>query len=245
MNPKIFVIATGWNCENYVRRCVNSILTQKYEGEFHLVIINDGSTDATEKVCTDFPMDKTTIFHFGENKGAAFRRWEVMNSNTIAPEDVIMLVGLDDELLPGAFEKVGRQYQDGMWMTYGNWKNQRGIVCTVNLDFDDYIHSTRKYRSVQYRSTAPNTFKKKLILKLREEDFMIDGKWVMTCTETNLMYCCLEMCGRNRIGIIREPIYLYNENRWDGSILRFTREFKNQVHQNFINRHSKPLYENF
>lgn len=243
--PKIYIIATGWNCELYARKCVESVLNQQCKCEFHLIVINDGSMDGTEKSLANMHYSNLSIFNFGKNKGAAYRRWQVMNDSKINSEDVFLLLGLDDELFPGALTRISEQYYLGKWMTYGNWKSNNGLLCTVPLDFDANIHNDRTYRSVQYRSTAPNTFKKKLIEKLIEDDFKVNGEWVQSCTETNLMFCCLEMCGEKRIGIIRQAIYLYNEHRIDGSIYRWGRNYKKYLLEQFQAREKKPLYENF
>jgi len=244
MSVKIWIIATGWNCEKYARKCIDSVLAQSYEN-FHLIIINDGSTDSTEKSLAGLSGNKTTIFNYGENLGAAYRRWMVMMNPQIGSEDVILLLGLDDELLPGALEKIAAQYEAGKWMTYGNWINQRGRKNIVPLGFPPIVHAKRSYRSIQYRSTAPNTFKKKLILQLTEDDFKVNGEWVQSCTETNLMFCCLEMCGEKRIGIIYDPIYLYNESRKEGSLDRWGSKYKLNLLSIFQQRPIKELLKDY
>lgn len=242
MNPKIYIIATGWNCEKYARKCIESVLKQNYTN-FHLIVINDGSTDETEKSLSAIHCFNTSMFHYKENLGAAFRRWEIMRNPAIDSEAVFLLLGLDDELLPNALEKIAEQYNQGKWMTYGNWLNQRGKKNIVPLGFPAIVHAKRSYRQHQYRSTAPNTFKKKLIDRLTEDDFKVNGEWVQSCTETNLMFCCLEICGEKRIGIISEPIYMYNEHRREGSIDRWGSAYKRKLLAEFQNREKKMLYE--
>ena len=43
---KISVIVPVYNVENYIRRCVESNLQQKYQ-EFELLLIDDGSKDSS------------------------------------------------------------------------------------------------------------------------------------------------------------------------------------------------------
>lgn len=40
----------AYNAENYIRRCMDSVLTQTYKN-IELVIVNDGSTDRTKEIC--------------------------------------------------------------------------------------------------------------------------------------------------------------------------------------------------
>src|SRR6188768_3459322 len=48
MNPRISVITTVYNCENYINQSVESILNQTFK-DFEYIIINDGSTDGTSE----------------------------------------------------------------------------------------------------------------------------------------------------------------------------------------------------
>ena len=249
MKTKYCILATGYNCGRHVTRFLFSMQNlNPVEGtEIRVVIINDGSKDNTGYVLDRADRHFTgtlQIFHESENKGAAFRRWQYMKTFIQDPETVVILVGLDDELLPEAIERIHQEYECGKLMTYGNWVNQRGrgLPSMFPLYFDTITHDNRDYRKVQYRSTAPNSFKAKLLTGLCEDDFKIDGKWVETCTETNLMFCLLEMCGEDRIGVIQQPIYLYNEKLPNGSIGRFGAEEKRRILNRFRQREKKPLF---
>lgn len=262
---KFHIIATGYNCAKYVEKCINSVVAQDYDN-WVLSIANDASTDDTyqqivihAEIAADHGKRKIISFHEkdGVNKGAAYQRYAniITLSNPestperylIRPDDVIVLLGMDDELLPGALSRIKQEYDKGKWMTYGNWINQhgKGLPDDFELDFPDEIHATRDYRKVKYRSTAPNTFYAKLFFKIPEVDFQINGKWLDTTTESELMFSCLEMCGKDRIGIIREPIYLYNQNLPNGTQRRLGQQYKNEVYAQIAARPKKPLYENY
>jgi hypothetical protein len=43
------------------------------------------------------------------------------------------------------------------------------------------------------------------------------------------MFSLLEMCGQSRIGVIEEPIYLYNNQRKDSAAKRFGREYQDKI----------------
>ena len=43
MEPKVTVIVPVYNAEEYLNRCVDSILNQEYE-DLELILVNDGST---------------------------------------------------------------------------------------------------------------------------------------------------------------------------------------------------------
>lgn len=50
MKPLISVIVPVYNGQDYLSKCIESIETQTYQN-LEVIIINDGSTDETEKVC--------------------------------------------------------------------------------------------------------------------------------------------------------------------------------------------------
>lgn len=248
---KFEIICTGWNCEGYIAKCIQSVINQTYQN-FHLHLINDGSTDGTGATLnkhTGHP--KITVYNFIDNMGAAYRRM-----NCIRPldnESVCILLGMDDEMLPGALERIKKEYDNGKLMTYGNWKDQHGGMLPESfaLDFDEETHLNRNYRKVLYRSTAPNTFKKFLFNNIPDSDFQLNGKWIDSTTESELMFSCLEMCGKERIGIIKDPIYLYNRNRVGGTLQRTYvvdgktlsgKDYKYKIYDEIVKREKKPLY---
>lgn len=53
MGEKISVIVPIYNTEKYLKRCIDSILDSTYS-DFEIILINDGSTDRSEKICRDY-----------------------------------------------------------------------------------------------------------------------------------------------------------------------------------------------
>ena len=50
MKPMVSVIVPVYNAEQTLRRCVSSILDQQYT-DLELLLVNDGSTDASGEIC--------------------------------------------------------------------------------------------------------------------------------------------------------------------------------------------------
>lgn len=246
---KFLIVATGYNCDKLVEKCFNSVIDQKYI-DYDAVFISDGSNDNTGnllEIMVAGRRDKLTAnkIHFErhlDNQGAAKRRFDAIHKYCKDEETVILLLGLDDELLPRALGRIDEEYKIGKWMTYGNWRNRFWKMLPPGfLDFNEETHLNRDYRKVKYRSTAPNTFKKFLFDKIPEDDFKIDGKWIDSTTESEVMFSCLEMCGRQKIGIIYEPIYLYNQNLPGGTLKRLGSDYKYNIYNKIIQRPKKPL----
>ena len=74
MGEKISVIVPVYNVEAYLERCVESILHQTYTN-FELILINDGSTDSSGKICDDLAnqYENIKVYHI-ENAGVSNAR---------------------------------------------------------------------------------------------------------------------------------------------------------------------------
>lgn len=242
---RFIIISSGLNCKQLAKACIESVKRQTYNN-YIAVFISDGSTDGTNNVLFDATIKEKNLHSevYPDNVGAAKRRWNAITKYATNPEDVILLLGLDDALMtPNALQIIKHQYDHGKWMTYGNWRDNMGKMLprSFDLDFQQKIHDARDYRKVAYRSTAPNTFKRFLFDQLTERDFIFEGKWVLATTESNLMFSCLEMCGQQRIGVIREPIYLYNRRGKFSTKEMRGAEYQNRVYKHVVSRDKKPL----
>ncbi|ORI85243.1 glycosyltransferase family 2 protein [Leuconostoc lactis] len=69
----ISCIVTVFNKENYIRETLNSIQRQTYS-DFEAIVINDGSTDKTEKIIKEFEDDERFIIITKENGGVSSAR---------------------------------------------------------------------------------------------------------------------------------------------------------------------------
>lgn len=74
MNDLISVIIPVYNVEPYLRRCVDSILAQSYQN-FEILLIDDGSTDASGDICDEYAeQDSRIIAIHQENNGVSSAR---------------------------------------------------------------------------------------------------------------------------------------------------------------------------
>ncbi|NMO79573.1 glycosyltransferase family 2 protein [Niallia alba] len=73
-NPLISIIIPVYNVEEYLERCINSVLSQTYKN-FEVIAINDGSTDNSLKILEDLALSDNRIFIYNkENGGQASAR---------------------------------------------------------------------------------------------------------------------------------------------------------------------------
>ena len=53
MKPKVSVIVPIYNAEEYLAQCIESVLAQTLK-EIELILIDDGSTDESLKICNAY-----------------------------------------------------------------------------------------------------------------------------------------------------------------------------------------------
>ena len=86
------VIIPAYNAEHCIERCINSILNQSF-GEFEIIVVNDGSTDATLERLSKFSDKRIRVFT-QENAGVSAARNKGIEN---AGEPYICFLDSDDE----------------------------------------------------------------------------------------------------------------------------------------------------
>ena len=99
----ISVIIPAFNAEAYIDRCINSLLRQNIT-RIEIIIVNDGSTDATLAKAKKFQEKYSVVQVIDQtNSGLAAARNAGLK---VAKGDWIAFVDADDELCDGALEKL-------------------------------------------------------------------------------------------------------------------------------------------
>lgn len=60
MQQRISVIVPVFNMEQFLTRCVDSILNQTYK-ELEIILIDDGSTDSSPSVCDNYALQDQRV----------------------------------------------------------------------------------------------------------------------------------------------------------------------------------------
>ncbi len=70
----ISVIVPVYNVENYIKECLDSILSQSFQS-FELILVDDGSTDGSGRICDEYKEkdSRIRVFH-KENRGLSSAR---------------------------------------------------------------------------------------------------------------------------------------------------------------------------
>lgn len=110
MQPMVSIIVPIYNAEQYLRRCVDSILNQEYT-DFELLLVNDGSTDASGDICEEYgDQDPRVIVIQKENTGVSDSRNRALDR---ARGKYLQFLDSDDWITPDAtrlFVRAAEEY---------------------------------------------------------------------------------------------------------------------------------------
>ena len=92
----LMIIVPVYNVENYLRECLDSILSQKTQYSFCVVAVEDGSTDGSAAILKEYESHDHVRVIYQENKGLSGAR------NTAMKEivgDYVYFLDSDDRLI--------------------------------------------------------------------------------------------------------------------------------------------------
>ncbi len=137
--PQISIIVAIYNSEHTLKRCVDSILSQTYK-DFELILINDGSTDYSEKICLQYKVTDRRIRYFhNKNQGISKTRQFGLEC---AKGNYILYVDSDDWIENNMLKEM---------ITTAIKNNCDMVIC------DFYTHSSNTCKSIVVQEPLKST----------------------------------------------------------------------------------------
>ncbi len=65
----ISVVVPVYNVEKYLDRCVTSLLQQKYDGKYEIILVDDGSPDGCGRICDEYAERHSIVRTFHKKNG--------------------------------------------------------------------------------------------------------------------------------------------------------------------------------
>lgn len=97
------VIVPAYNAEAYIEQCVNSIIRQKTKYKFEIIIVDDGSTDATHEIIQQYKAVNNVKIITQKNGGHSAARNSAV---AVSSGRYLMFVDSDDYIMPDAIERL-------------------------------------------------------------------------------------------------------------------------------------------
>ncbi|MCJ7429538.1 MAG: glycosyltransferase family 2 protein [Candidatus Nanohaloarchaeota archaeon QJJ-5] len=100
--PSLSVLLPAYNEEDTIREAIESILDQNYpDDKIQIVVINDGSTDATEEIASEYEDEITLLSQKNQGKGAA------LNTGLETAEgEIVVVQDADSVIQPDAYRMM-------------------------------------------------------------------------------------------------------------------------------------------
>jgi len=216
-NNKFIILITAYNDEKWVEYNIASILNQTYSN-YKVLYYDDASTDNTFQEVNKIVQnnDKFTITTRKNNMQALYSYEECIKQ--IKEDEILVCMSADDWLYDdNVLENLNNYYNDNnVWMTYGKFVAWDGENITEanpqNTPYPDFTHINSFYRKDHWRASHLRTFRGSLLKKIDLSEFKsnTDGLYFDHAADLALTYPCLEMCGKDKIGVLNFYSYVYN-----------------------------------
>lgn len=136
----ISIIVPVYNAEQYLTECIDSLLSQTYK-DIEVILVNDGSTDGSGKICEQFvKKDKRIRFISQENSGVSVARNSALD---IAQGEYLCFVDSDDTVAPDYITSLLGLSANGDFAICGYTREQALLgekeVSRKNYDVNSYI----------------------------------------------------------------------------------------------------------
>lgn len=149
------IIVPVYNVEKYLNECIKSILNQTFNN-YELILINDGSTDESKKICQLYESNSKVCFIDINNSGVSNARNVGLKQ---AKGEYVLFVDSDDCLKENALEKIDQE---------------------LNQDIDLLIFSSEKiYTNAKKEKILKNEFieKNEALKLLLKNDYFCGYVW--------------------------------------------------------------------
>lgn len=232
--PDISVIVPVYKVENFIHRCVDSILNQSFQN-FELILVDDGSPDNCGKICDTYAEidDRIRVIHQNNGGLSAARNsgidWVFANSDS----RWLVFVDSDDWVHPDFLQQLYSTAQQtlckisacGFYRTEGNPFPQQQDYTILSMGADDYYCGTMHegLTAVAWNKLYHRSLFKDLrypIGKLHEDEFTT--------------YLALYQAGK--IGVTPARLYAYYQNpagimrsEWNSRRLHVLEAFDQQI----------------
>ncbi len=217
---KFKIVIPSYNNEKWLEPNLASIINQTYKN-YDVLYIDDCSTDDTfetvKHIVSDLPNWKVVRNETNMRRGYNLSPYNPLIIDFMdSDEDILLFVDGDDWLYDDyVLENISKLYdQYKYWMTYGKFicYPSGDIGNPQNTPYPDEVHNQNAYRKDMWRASHLRTFKWHLYKKIKREDliFTETGEFYFHAEDLATSFPCLEMCPKNKIGVVDFLTYVYN-----------------------------------
>ena len=190
MEPKVSVIVPVYKAENYLHRCVDSLLAQTFH-DYEILLVDDGSPDMSGEICDEYAKkdSRVRVFH-KENGGVSSARQCGMDN---ARGEYTIHADPDDWVEPEMLEELYKKAKE---------EDADMVICDYYINYRrKQIYKQQKPKSLNHDAVMRQLLLQqlhgacwnKLVRRKLIEDFGILFPLDMTIWEDLYVNCCFLM----------------------------------------------------
>jgi glycosyltransferase involved in cell wall biosynthesis len=210
----ISIVISTRNSVNYVDKCLESALSQKYS-DYEIIFIDAQSNDGTYERAKSYEVNNKNI-RVIQNDVRKYQGENILIGTKMSPHNSIIVTLDGDDWLSNenVLSKINSVYNEtDCWMTYGTYVEHP--YRDVSKHYHEYPIEVRKnktFRQYKWLASHLRTFKRELFLKIDPNDMKDPntGDFVSMAPDLSFQLPMLEMCGENKSIYIPEILYVYN-----------------------------------
>ena len=217
-NRTFFVLVPAYNVEKYIKNCIESVLNQTYLN-FRLIIVDDGSTDSTGKICDEYALkdNRINVIH-QNNKGLIYSRQQAIKFiyNNLNKDDFVIYLDGDDFLKLNALEVINKKIEEHncelIIYDIDNIKNGK-IISHFNDDksFIGTVTDKRELYKIVFSTHAYNSLCRKAVSStlITDKDY---SKFYHIKHGEDLLQSIDYFASCKKVVFIKDRLYNYNYN---------------------------------
>lgn len=233
----VSVIIPVYNVEEYLRECIDSVLKQDYP-LFEIILVDDGSTDASGKICDEYHVldERIRVIH-QTNQGLSGAR---NTGFSYAEGEYVYFLDSDDWIVPETLSelvnKAKQEKAEVVFFDANSFADQSEPFQVEQRYLRKYDYETDEGYSVldklqtqkEYHSAVPLLFLERTFLEENGIQFEPDILY------EDMLYTYEVFCKSKKVSHIRKPFY---QRRYRSNSIMTSR--KNRKH--FLS--AKAVYE--
>lgn len=221
----ISIIVPAYNVENYIDRCLDSILGQTYKN-LQIIVVDDGSTDSTASICDEYGKkdSRIEVIH-QKNAGLSGARNAGLR---VARGDYIGYVDGDDYIEPVMYEKmINAMTENSVNLVVCGYNqigpqgekynfSRKNIVLSREEALDVYVSDNREFHIFN-----------SVWSKLFEKDIVKGLEFPVGHNSEDILYTTKALVNCNGVVFVDDPLYNYVLDR-EGSIMNASKKLSHR-----------------
>lgn len=172
MSVKVSIIVPVYNVENYLEKCIESILSQSYD-DYELILLNDGSTDRSYDILAKYLDTPNVTIVNKSNTGQADTRYQGL---LLAQGDYVYFVDSDDYIEPYTLERlVHKANNTNADVVFGRYRlvDEQGNILREQKTYS--VDSLEGTEEILCDAICVSNFKASLCLKLIKKSLLVSA----------------------------------------------------------------------